>query len=99
MNFEWDDNKEIINLKKHGINFERAIKVFGDDYGIEEYDYIHSSYYEDRYHYIGHIGKQIIVCVVYSLLNDDTLRIISARFATRIERERYYEKKNDFRRS
>jgi len=38
MNFEWDSQKAVSNLKKHGISFEEAQSVFYDDYAIQFYD-------------------------------------------------------------
>ena len=40
--FEWDDEKAALNFKKHGITFDTAAKVFGDENRIEEYDEEHS---------------------------------------------------------
>ena len=54
MTFEWDDNKEQINIKKHGMDFETASRVFDDENRIEIYDDLHSDY-EDRYITIGMI--------------------------------------------
>ena len=42
MIFEWDNEKEQINKKKHGISFQTASKVFNDPYYIELYDSEHS---------------------------------------------------------
>lgn len=54
MNFEWDINKENINIKKHGISFIDAVKVFDDEGAIEEYDLSHSTFYEERYKITGY---------------------------------------------
>ena len=90
MQFEWDDNKEKINLYKHGIDFSTAALVFQDENRIEFYDEAHSED-EDRYITIGQInGVAIIVMVVYTE-RGDTIRLISARKATSQERRRYYD--------
>lgn len=90
MQFEWDDNKEKINLSKHGIDFSTAALVFQDENRIEFYDEAHSKD-EDRYITIGQInGVAIIVMVVYTE-RGDTIRLISARKATSQERRRYYD--------
>lgn len=90
MQFEWDDNKEKINLSKHGIDFSTAALVFQDENRIEFYDEAHSED-EDRYITIGQIhGVAIIVMVVYTE-RGDTIRLISARKATSQERRRYYD--------
>ena len=47
MLFEWDDNKEKINIAKHGIDFSTAAHVFQDENRIEFFDEAHSEY-EDR---------------------------------------------------
>ena len=78
-----------INISKHGIDFSTAALVFGDDNRIEKYDDLHSIS-EDRYITIGEInGIAVIVVVVYTE-RENSIRIISARLATKIEKEAYY---------
>ncbi len=90
MVFEWDDNKEQINIQKHGMDFKTASRVFDDENYIDIYDEKHSEW-EDRYLAIGVVNKvAYIVTVVYTERNDK-IRIISARKATREEREMYYD--------
>ena len=89
MIFEWDESKERINISKPGIDFSTAALVFGDDNRIEKYDDLHSIS-EDRYITIGEInGIAVIVVVVYTE-RENSIRIISARLATKIEKEAYY---------
>ena len=83
---EWDDNKNILNFKKHGISFDTASLVFTDPYRVEIYDHLHSIN-EDRYITIGSIGR--IIFVVYTQRNS-AQRLISARMATKKEKEVYY---------
>ena len=83
---EWDDNKNSINKKKHGISFETAALVFADEERIEYYDKLHSLD-EDRYVVIGCV--QGVLYVVYTM-RGEAARIISARMATNIERKIYY---------
>ena len=83
---EWDDNKNSINKKKHGISFETAALVFADEERIEYYDRLHSSD-EDRYVVIGCV--QGVLYVVYTMRRD-VARIISARMASNQERMIYY---------
>lgn len=91
MTFEWDDNKEQINIKKHGMDFETASRVFDDESRIEIYDDLHSDY-EDRYITIGMIDEiTCIAMVVYTERGTDVIRIISARKATPKERRKYYD--------
>ena len=85
-NFQWDENKAKINLKKHNVDFRDATKVFEDENRIERPDYEHSQD-EDRWQVIGSIGE--ILFVVYTERGDIT-RIISARKATPYERSLYY---------
>ena len=89
MQFEWDDKKEKINIEKHGIDFSTAALVFGDNNRIVKYDKLHSVN-EDRYITIGSINSiTIVVMVVYSE-REALTRIISARLATKREKEAYY---------
>lgn len=90
INFEWDIQKEQKNIAKHGLDFSTAILVFGDENRLEFYDVEHSDT-EDRYITIGAIdGVVTIVYVAYTERNR-AIRIISARGATRREKEVYYE--------
>lgn len=86
LRFEWDETKAERNLKKHGIPFETAAKVFLDENRIEIYDEAHSMD-EDRYITIGMAGD--ILFVVYTERNP-SIRLISARLATERERRLYY---------
>ena len=88
--FEWDDEKEASNVKKHGIDFIIAARVFADPYRLEIYDEMHSKD-EDRYNTIGMVEN--IIFVVYTQRND-TVRIISARIANKNERNVYLHGKN-----
>ena len=83
---EWDDNKNRVNIKKHGISFETAAMVFADEERIEYYDKIHSVD-EDRYVVLGCV--QGILYVVYTM-RGEAARLISARMANAIERRIYY---------
>jgi len=83
---EWDDNKNRINLRKHGISFETAALVFADEERIEYYDKLHSID-EDRYVVLGCV--QGILYVVYTM-RGEAARLISARMANSTERRIYY---------
>ena len=87
MTFEWDDEKETINIEKHGVSFETASHVFEDPEYIEMYDFEHSIE-EDRYIAIGRVGD--ILFVVFTERKDN-IRLISARLATATERSLYYD--------
>lgn len=84
--FEWDDEKAKVNLKKHGVPFETAAKVFLDENRIEIYDEAHSGD-ENRYITIGMAGD--ILFVVYTE-RSPRIRLISARLANARERKVYY---------
>ena len=88
--FEWDSAKEKINIHKHGIDFDTAAHVFADDNRIERYDDRHDVD-EIRYQTIGDVnGHLTIVMVVYTVRrNESVIRIISARLATKTEKEAY----------
>ncbi len=83
--FEWDEEKNELNLQKHGIDFNLAQYVFADPYHVELYDLSHSVE-EDRYKIIGMVGKLL---VVISTFREDAIRIISAREADTNERKVY----------
>ncbi len=87
----WDPQKELINLRKHGLSFATAIHVFSDPYHLSIVD-PHES--EERWRTVGHVGT-VILFVVHTMPEPDPLtgdevgRIIGARKATRTEREAY----------
>lgn len=87
--FDWDENKNRINLEKHGITFEEASTVFFDDRAILFDDPEHSID-EDRFLLLGmsETAKVCIVCHCYRE-SDTVIRIISAKQATRKEEQRY----------
>lgn len=88
MQFEWDQNKNKQNLKKHGISFEEAIEIF---------DGIVFTNIDDRFDYgeireisIGAIQNVVIITVAHTD-RAGVIRVISARKATPQERKAYYE--------
>ena len=85
----WDEDKEKLNIQKHGVSFKTAIYIFRDPYLYEIYDETHSES-EERFVYIGSIMGQLILFVV-TTDRDEKTRIISARKATKTERSKYYE--------
>ena len=89
MTFEWDEEKEKLNIQKHdGITFSYAARVFLDSKRIEKIDHNHS-YEEERYNVIGCVER--VLFVVYTERREDNIRIISARRATPKEEKEYYE--------
>ncbi|MDJ0903920.1 MAG: BrnT family toxin [Xenococcus sp. MO_188.B8] len=84
--FEWDEQKRLSNLQKHGIDFIRACQIFSGftvEFEDNRYDYG-----EGRYIAVGETNGQILT-VVYTY-RGDAIRLISARKATRYERNIYY---------
>lgn len=90
MQFEWDDEKEKINIDKHGIDFTTAARVFKDENRLELYDEAHSDT-EDRYITIGIIDEVAYIVMVVYTEREEAIRIISARKATKQERRMYYD--------
>ena len=88
--FEWDDDKNEMNKRKHGISFETALNIFADANRLEEYDEEHSDY-EDRFISIGYVNG---VLVVVHTDRADSIRIISARYANKQEEAKYYGQSN-----
>lgn len=84
--FEWDEEKNKINFRKHNVDFLDAAKVFSDKNRIEWLDEYHSDD-EDRYITIGRVDE--ILFVVYTEREERT-RLISARLANKVERMKYY---------
>jgi len=87
--FDWDSNKNVININKHGISFKEAATVFFDTNAIEIDDEKHSQQ-EDRFLIIGRSRKLrlLVVCHCYRE-NGEIIRIISARKAVDEEIELY----------
>lgn len=86
MKVSWDPKKNVANSQKHGVSFEEAQELFtsGTDY-LEIFDDAHSID-EDRFLAIGPIRRGLVL-VVWTERDEDTIRIVSARWATPRERE------------
>lgn len=89
MEFEWNENKNEINKKKHGISFEDVESVFSDFSAIIFDDPDHSET-EERFLIIG-MSLRKGICIVSHCYrnNENIIRIISARKATKNERMIY----------
>ena len=91
-NFEWDQTKATSNRRKHGISFEQAATVFRDPLMLSIADDDHSQT-EQRWITMGQMkgGELLIVIHAHQQINHQTatIRIISARLATRHERRQY----------
>lgn len=88
--FEWDEEKNKINIQKHGISFNEAKLIFNDYNAIEIFDAENSTIDEERYIVIGEINTFLVVTMIYTE-RYNKIRIISARYATSKEKEVYYD--------
>ena len=89
MAFTWDETKRKGNIHNHGIDFVDAVHIF-DGYTVSVED-ARFDYGEARYITLGMMHNFVVILVVHTFENDDTIRIISARKATKYERKRYFE--------
>lgn len=89
--FEWDENKNTINKKKHYVAFEEAKTVFYDEEALVIDDPEHSQE-EERFIILGLSKKAnlLVVCHCYRA-SETVIRIISARKATKKETKQYYQ--------
>jgi uncharacterized protein len=87
--FEWDDQKAIENVEKHGVSFGEATEVFYDPNAVEGEDAEHS-HDESRFFIIGYSISRILF-VVFAERLGNVIRIISARPPTPSERKLYEE--------
>ncbi len=87
--FEWDAEKARVNYRKHGIGFETATEVFDDPFAVEMIDELSGDHGEERSLIIGLTKGHLILTVVYTE-RGDSIRIISARRATKAERDDYH---------
>ena len=85
MRFTWNQRKAAANLKKHGVSFQEASTAFEDELGAYYPDTLH----EDRFILVGYSRRQRLLYVVHAEVQQDVIRIISARRATSHEKARY----------
>lgn len=88
--FEWDEQKEKANQQKHGVSFQLAAHVFSDPFALSVQDRFENGEY--RWQTIGSVGSDRIVLVAHVNHYEDgteIIRIISARKATKKERQNY----------
>lgn len=95
--FSWDPRKAIANFEKHRVSFEEAATIFADPEGLDWEDLTHS-HQEIRYKRIGLSIEQNVLLAVYTIRRSqdgkETIRIISARHASRKERKAYSGQSN-----
>jgi hypothetical protein len=88
--FEWNASKATANQKKHGVSFEEAQSVFYDEFAIQFFDNEESSESEDRFLMLGMSSEARMLIVCHCERDSgNTIRIISARKATKTERKFY----------
>ncbi|WP_204378508.1 BrnT family toxin [Agaribacterium haliotis] len=91
--FEWDENKNMKNLDKHGIDFNDAITIFDDDDRLEAID-DRNDYGEERIQVIGEAKPGVLMAVYTWRKNNTSRRMISARTASKKERALYQSMKS-----
>jgi uncharacterized DUF497 family protein len=87
--FEWDPNKAAGNARKHDVTFEEAATVFQDDLSVTVRDPDHSTV-EERFITVGMSSQNRLLMIAHTE-RGDTIRIISARELTPMERRQYEE--------
>lgn len=87
MRFSWDPRKAASNVRKHGVSFEEATTVFADPLALAIEDAIDPG----RTVLVGMSERQRVLLTVYTDIDEDEVRIISARSATSHERRHYEE--------
>ena len=92
LRFEWDERKNATNVRKHGVSFDEAASVFADENALLLDDPEHSED-EDRFILLG-LGHSLRILLVFHCFREeeDVIRIISARRASRAEREQYVQR-------
>ena len=88
MRFDWDPDKNELNIRNHGVSFEEAQEAFFDPNALEEYDEEHSTATEPRFNLLGLSPRRLLV-VVFIEIETETIRIISARKAGPQQRKTY----------
>ena len=89
LTFTWDKKKAASNPRKHGVAYEEAATAFGDTLSLTIFDPDHSID-EDRFILLGASNRGRLLVVAHTE-QSDTIRIISARLATRGERKIHEE--------
>jgi uncharacterized DUF497 family protein len=87
--FTWDENKNRANLKKHGVDFNDAVRAWYDPDRLDFFDKEHSLG-ESRWIFLGAVAG-VVLFVVETEPDEETVRIISARRVTKHEQEAYYD--------
>lgn len=93
--FEWDEDKNQINIEKHGFPFSKVLKAFDDPFFLEEFDFNNSHLDEERLKGIGSVEGLMVVFTSFTERGMRT-RLISARLATPYEEKKYNERRQHF---
>ncbi|AWY00432.1 hypothetical protein A8139_10795 [Marinomonas primoryensis] len=88
LKFEWDFDKSVSNIKKHGVSFDEAKTVFTDEYARLIGDPDHSQD-EDRFLLLGISIESNLLVICHCIREEESIRIISARKADKQERKIY----------
>jgi uncharacterized DUF497 family protein len=91
LEFEWDERKNQENIRKHGLTFQEAETVFSDEHALLIGDSEHSGS-EDRFILLGLSADLQTLVVCHCYCRAAVIRIISARKATRRERDQYHKR-------
>jgi uncharacterized DUF497 family protein len=92
--FEWDPVKAAVNVHKHGVSFDLALRIFADPFALSEQSGVEDG--EMRWRTLGAVEGHLLLLVAHTTRDDseagepvEIIRIISARKADRKERLRY----------
>ena len=91
MEFEWDEDKNVENFKKHGVSFEEAKKAFEDENAVELFDEMNSES-EIRFQIIA-LSPARLLFVAFTIREEEKIRVISARKANAKQTKIYNEYK------
>jgi uncharacterized DUF497 family protein len=89
--FSWSNDKNRENIKKHGISLQEAAPVFLDPFLVVRHDEVHSTMEETRWRGIGILNNALLLAVIFTEGKGDVVRVISAREASKKEKENYRE--------
>ena len=91
LKFEWDEAKNLANLRKHKLSFETASLVFFDPFALMRQDRVVDG--EPRWQAIGRVAEELVLVVAHTVRDDEEgdeiVRLISARKALKAERKHY----------
>ncbi len=91
--FEWDEEKNVVNQRKHGVSFEIAARVFADPACVFRQDRVDERG-EMRWHAVG-MADAVLLLVVHvyrsNLYGEESIRIVSARKAGKHEGRGYFQ--------